>query len=518
MAADQRREQTRDYRLGPLPLRRRGSVLVVDGYATTLRVTRGRLHVRSGSGPQVTEQAFTRTDGLARLVVLGRAGTLTLAALGWLADLGIPVICLDRDGRTLAISGQLGRDEPKLRRAQALAADNTTGATIARTLLTRKLEGQLQVAANLPNLDAALTAHAAITAALADLEQADTIELMRQAESQAARGYWQAWTSTPLTFARRDTDRVPDNWRTFGSRTSPLSGGPRLAITPGCVLLNFLYALAEQEAALALRAVGLDPGIGIVHRDQAARDSLALDLLEAVRPTVDQYLLTLLRERTFAARDFYETRRGPVRILPPLTHQLAQTLPVWAEQLAPLAERVAEALLADRPTPLTQARRSAGRNQQRRRKPVQRRSAARVPSACRTCGVVLDDPGRTHCNDCLPDFRTEQQADFADAGPKALAQLRRAAADPAHGGNAGRRRAETMRRHHREGSEQHEPTDPEEFEREILPAIQTIPLRRLAAATGLSLRYCALIRSGERVPRPQHWAGFVRVAVDTPRT
>jgi CRISPR associated protein Cas1 len=103
--------------------------------------------------------------------------------------------------------------------------------------------------------------------------------------------------------------------------------------TPGCAILNFLYALAENETTLALRAVGLDPGIGIVHRDQPARDSLALDLLEAVRPAVDDYLLTLLRERTFAARDFYETRRGTVRILPPLTHQLAQTLPAWAERI-----------------------------------------------------------------------------------------------------------------------------------------------------------------------------------------
>jgi CRISPR/Cas system-associated endonuclease Cas1 len=165
-ASNLRIEQTREYRLGPLPLRRRGHVLSVDGYATTLTVRRGRLVIRSGSGQNATERVFTRTDGLARLVVLGRAGTISLAALGWLADLGVPVICLDRDGRTLAISGQPGRDEPKLRRAQALAADNTAGTAIARTLLTNKLEGQLQVAANLPNLDHALSAHAAITSAL----------------------------------------------------------------------------------------------------------------------------------------------------------------------------------------------------------------------------------------------------------------------------------------------------------------------------------------------------------------
>ena len=63
-----------------------------------------------------------------------------------------------------------------------------------------------------------------------------------------------------------------------------------------------------------MRAVGLDPGIGIVHADQRARDSLALDLLEVVRPDIDRYLLTLLQEHTFTASDFFETRRGSVRI------------------------------------------------------------------------------------------------------------------------------------------------------------------------------------------------------------
>jgi CRISPR-associated endonuclease Cas1 len=500
-----RREQSRDHRLGPLPIRRRGHVLVVDGYATTLTVRRSRLVIRTGSGPNATEQVFTRTDGLARLVVLGRAGTISLAALGWLADLGVPVICLDRDGRTLAISGQLGRDEPKLRRAQALAADNTTGTAIARRLLTKKLEGQLQVAAELPTLDDALTAQAVITAALRELEQATTIEEMRQAESQAARAYWQAWSTVPLTFARKDADRVPDSWGVFGARTSPLSGGPRLAVTPGCAVLNLLYAFAEQETTLALRAVGLDPGIGIVHRDQPARDSLTLDLLEAIRPAVDHYLLTLLQERTFAARDFYETRRGPIRLLPPLTHQLAQTLPAWAEHVAPLAEWTAESLLADRPTPLTQTRRSSSREHVRRRHKEQRVARPILAHSCRTCGTALIQHGRTHCDDCLPEFRADQQTGFAAAGPKALAQLRRAGSDPAHNATARERRAETMRRHHRQAAGSQEPADPDQFTREILPAIQAISLRRLAAATGLSLRYCSLIREGQRVPHPRHW-------------
>ena len=58
--------------------------------------------------------------------------------------------------------------------------------------------------------------------------------------------------------------------------------------------------------------------------------------------------------------------------------------------------------------------------------------------------------------------------------------------------------------------------DTDEFTRDILRAIQGIPLRRLAAATTLSLRYCALIRSGQRVPRPRHWPLLANAAGEEP--
>jgi CRISPR-associated protein Cas1 len=56
-------------------------------------------------------------------------------------------------------------------------------------------------------------------------------------------------------------------------------------------MLNYLYALVEAEAILACQAVGLDPGLGLVHSDTRARASLALDLMEPVRPEVDDFVL-----------------------------------------------------------------------------------------------------------------------------------------------------------------------------------------------------------------------------------
>ena len=235
-----------------------------------------------------------------------------------------------------------------------------------RTLLTHKLEGQLHVTANLPNLDEALTAHAAITAALADLEQAGTIELMRQAESQAARAYWQAWASMPLTFARRDVGQVPDSWRVFGSRTSTLSGGPRLAATPGNALLNYLYALAEQEDHP--RPSSSRPRPRPRNRPQRPnRPRLARDLGRTPRPTRRTHRRNTPQRPTNTAHR-NTTNHGPRRSAPPARHANRDPAPQAARELWHLWRHVA-------------------------------------------------NPGRAHCDTCLPEARAEQRAGFAGSGP-----------------------------------------------------------------------------------------------------
>src|SRR5690349_360914 len=85
---------------------------------------------------------------------------------------------------------------------------------------------------------------------------------------------------------------------------------PRVATTPINALLNDLYALAEIGCRIALITVGLDPGLGIVHVDVKARDSLALDLLEVLRPHVVRYVLDRLVRRHFTAAHFIETATG----------------------------------------------------------------------------------------------------------------------------------------------------------------------------------------------------------------
>jgi len=90
-----------------------------------------------------------------------------------------------------------------------------------------------------------------------------------------------------------------------------------------------------------------------------------------------------------------------------------------------------------------------------------------------------------------------------------LAQLAAQGADPTHGGQAAKRRGQTIaarKQAIRDWERQFgKVVDLTIFEREILPLIRDVPLSRLTKATGLSLRYVSQIRRGEKTPHQRHW-------------
>jgi CRISPR-associated endonuclease Cas1 len=461
--------------------------------------------------------------------VLGGSGFLSFEAIRWLGDVGVALVCIDRDGKVLCTSGPT-KSEAKLRRAQALALYTGAGLEVAKAVLTQKLDRQRQL---LDWLDAEAHPERVLQRSLAAVQAADSIEAAVTAEAEAAAAYWSAWADVEVRFQSADRKRVPEHWLAFGQRTSPLGGGPRMAINPAGAILNYLYALLEAEARLACQIVGLDPALAIVHADIRGRDSLPLDLMEAVRPSVDRYLLALLRDRVFRASDFYETQRGNCRLLAPLTHELAETLPVWRQLVAPVAEQVVSLLLQrdpaveKMPTPLTESNRRADRARRHGRTASQEAAPAKLPRPerrCRRCGGELPRVGRgrrTYCDDCLPHYQRDRYEAFIAAGRSTVARQHEEGIDPSHGGEAGKRRgASVARRQHevREWNAAHPETmaNPTVFEREILPAIRNVALSELVRATGLTHGYLSQIRRGEKTPHPRHWP-TLRLAADADR-
>jgi CRISPR-associated endonuclease Cas1 len=522
--AARRREQSRNWSLPATPPRRRGETVIVDGFGVTVRVERGRLVITDGAGRNRRSRQYSRSDGarLARLVVLGGSGSLSLEALRWLTDVGAALVCVDRDGRLLCTTAW-SRSEAKLRRAQGLAPYNQAGPEVARYLLAGKLRGQHELLDRLPGADG--YSRRILADGLSTVQEAATVELAVTAEAAAAAAYWRSWAPLEIRFRPADRRRIPEQWQQFGNRQSPIGGGPRMAVTPGNAILNYLYSLLEAETRLACFQLGLDPALAVIHADIRGRDSLPLDLMEPVRPHVDRYLHALLTDRVFAAADFHETGRGNCRLLPPLTHQLAETLPAWRQLVAPVAEQVARLFLqhtgdpGGRPTPLTQSNRRADRAR-RHQRPLQHPVAVRPPKPerrCKRCGGDLPHSDRVYCDPCLPFAERDRYQALAAAGRARKTERAAIGDDPSHGGRAGERRAASQRRRHDElkqwAARPDDPAlQPEWFRSEVLPRLHEVSLTALARATGLSPGYVSQVRRGVKVPHRRHWRALHRVA------
>jgi len=80
-------------------------------------------------------------------------------------------------------------------------------------------------------------------------------------------------------------------------------------------LLSFLYAMLGHDCRSALESVGLDPQVGFLHADRPGRASLALDLMEELRPVMaDRLALSLINRRQITANDFVLDEGGAVML------------------------------------------------------------------------------------------------------------------------------------------------------------------------------------------------------------
>jgi hypothetical protein len=315
--------------------------------------------------------------------------------------------------------------------------------------------------------------------------------------------------------------------------------------------LNYGYRLLEAEGRLACLAVGLDPGLGILHADLKGRDSMVLDVIEAIRPCIDGYVLDLFKARPLTKTDFAEDRRGVLRVLPPLTHRIAEAMPTWGLALGPVVEHVARILSTSSPyevsvpSVLTRdkhkaaaARRVAESALPTRRvvllpgpnpgglaprgKQRQRPSESAQPllprRTCRGCGQPLPALEQDHastrrwwCDECRPERRAELDERMREAASFAAEQHRaETGVLPSHTEEAQDRRRDANRRRQLarlawESEHGGQSPDIEWYSDEIAPRLVVLSLIEIAGALGVSTSSASKFRRGLRVPAPRHW-------------
>ncbi len=477
------------------------TVAVVDGYGIRISVQRGHLLIADGVGRHRRERRFSRaTCPAKRILILGHTGAITLEAIRWCSDVGVAIAQLDHDGRLLVTSATRWAGAARIRRVQALAMFTSVGLDVARFVLGRKIRGQLDLVRQLPGVK---SIDPVFDGARVDIADAKTIDDLLRLESSVAAAYWMRWASVETVFAETIRTGVPGHWKSFGQRRSTRVSKTRHAITPANAILNYLYRLLEVETTIAIHASGLDPTIGIWHADERYRDSLALDLMEAGRPAVDSYALSLLGTEIFRKCDFIETPEGGCRLAAPLTHQLAAALPAIRNVIEPVVMEAGR-LLDHSPTisdtgglTLTSPRRS----EHRRRTAVSHAMPLPRMDRCSACGVSLDGATGAQCRTC----RAEKWSRPAGGEPVArVSERRRASLSRQTAATAAWNRTHTER------------PPASRFAEKIWPHLEAFSVSEISRQTGLSRRYCKLIREGDVVPHPRHWPTFASLTRDQP--
>ncbi len=75
-------------------------------------------------------------------------------------------------------------------------------------------------------------------------------------------------------------------------------------------ILSLTYTLVEKEILRQSYEAGLDPFVGFIHSPDFGRESLCWDLIEPLRPVIDDFSLKLFEFKKFNFSDFETTDNG----------------------------------------------------------------------------------------------------------------------------------------------------------------------------------------------------------------
>jgi CRISPR-associated protein Cas1 len=287
--------------MATLYLDRKGAALDIDGGSLVVRLE-GAVATRIPLMP------------LERVVLRGEAmlSTRVLAAL-WRHDVGLLLLSGRHSEATARLVGR-PHDDAALRLAQyRQALDEDFCRRTARAIVAAKLaaEARLLERARTARPDCrkplsdALATLARLQARLADPgERLDSPGSPRGAaargwrdplvglEGAGAAAYFRAYASlfpAALGFAHRRRRPPPD---------------------PVNVCLSLGYTLLHHEAVREAQIVGLDPLLGLLHVPERGRESLACDLVEPLRPHVEEWVWREFAERRLRGEHFSQEKGG----------------------------------------------------------------------------------------------------------------------------------------------------------------------------------------------------------------
>ena len=239
------------------------------------------------------------------IVTMGYAGA-SPKLMGYCAERNISITFLSSNGRFLAtVNGEM-KGNVLLRKEQYRISENEEKALIiARNMIMGKIyncrwilervirDHTLRIDVNKIKLQSTYLYNS-----LHYLKNVNSLAQLRGIEGEAASVYFSVFDDLIL----QQKEYFQFNKR---NRRPPMDNVN--------ALLSFTYTLLAGMCKSALETVGLDPYVGFLHTDRPGRISLALDLMEELRPVMaDRFVLTLINKKIIKPTGFVTKENGAV--------------------------------------------------------------------------------------------------------------------------------------------------------------------------------------------------------------
>ena len=228
------------------------------------------------------------------------------ALMGACVERKIGLTFLKPYGRFLArVSGNVKGNVLLRKKQYEFSQKENACVTLAAFFLLGKIANSRKVItratrdhAMLVDVPALQAASESLKGILKSIQARESLDELRGLEGSAAKRYFGVFGQ--LVLQQREVFYLKER-----SRRPPLDNMNSL--------LSYLYTLLTYEVASALEAVGLDPYVGYLHVDRPGRPSLALDMMEELRPVfADRLALTLVNRKQIKAKGFTQKESGGV--------------------------------------------------------------------------------------------------------------------------------------------------------------------------------------------------------------
>ena len=242
---------------------------------------------------------------LESIVSFGYRGT-SPALMGACADRNISLCYVSPNGKFLArVTGKVKGNVVLRRKQYEISRDEAASLEIAKNCIIGKVYNARWVLERATRdhsmqIDAEKVKHASgmLKESAVRVQKSESKDQLRGYEGEAASVYFSVFDELIL---QQKKDFV------FSGRNK------RPPVDNINAMLSFVYTMLTNNIASALETVGLDPYVGMLHTERPGRVSLALDMIEELRPVLaDRFVISLINKKVVSAKDFMKKENGAV--------------------------------------------------------------------------------------------------------------------------------------------------------------------------------------------------------------